>query len=109
MTLDDIVCPCGAPVVPLQDDAGVFLQCAEDCGLVDAAPGPSVEAAIAAWQAALPPPTVEVALETYILHSASALVYAQTPQELVQLAPLAQVLISYLQLPSTPPPGDDPT
>ncbi|KKN87373.1 hypothetical protein LCGC14_0258280 [marine sediment metagenome] len=107
MKLEDVVCPCGEPVEPVQDDLGVFLRCRARCPLVSATPAPNVMAAIEEWQAALPIPSIETALEAYAYNSASALAYAQTPPELVALAPLAQVLISFLQFQSHRPAGDD--
>jgi hypothetical protein len=91
----------------MQDDAGVFLQCAGGCELVRADPAPSIQAAIQEWMAAIPPPSILHALEAYAYNSAGALAQAQTPPELVALAPLAQVLISFLQFQSQRPPGDD--
>lgn len=109
MSIEDLLCPCGAGVSPVHHDDGVVLQCADGCSLVVAQPAPSVLLAVDAWLAALPHPPLEDALEAFVYNSAGALMQAQTPQELVQLAPLAETLISYLQLLSTRPAGDEVT
>lgn len=105
MRLDEIFCPCGAGVEPVQDDAGVFLRCADGCPAVTAPPAPSVQAAAEEWLAALPVPSPAEALDFYIHSSTAALAHAQTPQELIALAPVAQVLISFLQIQSHRPAG----
>lgn len=105
--LEDTYCPCGAHVEPVQDDAGVFLRCVDGCPLVTASPAPSLQAAVDAWLGAIPTPSIEDAIEEYACNSAGALAYAQTPQELVALAPLAQALISFLRFKSHRPDGDD--
>jgi len=96
-------------VNPVHHDEGVVILCAGGCDLVAALPAPSVSAAVDAWLAALPPPSLEDALEAFASNSAGALLQAQSPQELVQVAPLAEALISYLQLISTRPAGDEVT
>lgn len=108
MQLADVRCPCGSPIEPRQDDAGVYLACAAGCGLVAAAPAPNVQAAIEEWFAAVPPPSVAEALETYVQLAARTLVHAETSQELVHLAPLAEVLISYQRLQSARPVDEPP-
>ncbi|MCP4573304.1 MAG: hypothetical protein GY838_13195 [bacterium] len=106
MKIDDIFCPCGAPVEPVQDDAGVFLRCTEGCSAVTAPAAPSVKAAIDEWFASVPVPSPGEALDIYIHSSAAALATAQSTQSLIVLAPVAQVLISFLQLQSNRPAGD---
>jgi hypothetical protein len=106
MKLDEIFCPCGAGVMPVQDDSGVFLRCSKDCHAVTAAAAPSIQAAIEEWLVALPQASPGEALEAYIHTAAAALSHAQNPQELIALAPVAQVLISFLQLQSHRPAKD---
>lgn len=105
MNLEDLFCPCGASVEPVQDDAGVFVRCSEGCQAVTAGPAPSVRGAVVEWLAALPAPSPADALEGYIQASSAALVHAQTPQELIALAPVARVLVAYLQSISHRPAG----